>query len=233
MWMRTEPVVRTRHRPRSIVSRIPHLSYLLPLVLLAVASPASAQSGVLNVSWDSSPDPGVTLYRVYYGTDPASLGLVVDVPAPQTSVQLSGLTALATYYVEVGAIRASGCESPRSGQLSGVARDSVPMITPLGPIAGDTCVSPGDTVLILVEDLDENVDSSSLVVLVNGSAVTPGVSGSGGSLTLSFPLPASLPASRVVTVEVTAADTAVPPNVGNTSYSFTVEPIAPTGVTVN
>jgi parallel beta-helix repeat protein len=122
---------------------------------------------------------------------------------------------------------------PFSLDCSGAA-NSGPSITPIFPLAGESCTLLGNPITILVEDTLDAVDVLSLSVLINGSVVTPSISGSGSSITLSMPLPASLlPANGQLNVEVSVADTAVPPNASFTAYSFFVQGNAPTGVSVN
>jgi hypothetical protein len=102
---------------------------------------------------------------------------------------------------------------------------------PLDPVAGDPCVLRTALVSLLVQDLEEAVDPASIDIVMNGQQITPSIAGSGGALTLSFPLPVPLPLDGVVTVQITAADTAVPPNAAMLTYDFTVEPPEATGVT--
>lgn len=103
-------------------------SHFVPALLAALLSVTSlqAQSSVLTVEWDATSDPGVTNYRIYYGTLPASLASMVEVPASQTSVQLTGLLPLTTYFVEVTSVRATGCESGRSPTISGLSSNPGP-----------------------------------------------------------------------------------------------------------
>jgi hypothetical protein len=104
-------------------------SHLLPALFAAFLgiTPLHAQSGVLTVGWDATSDPGVTAYRVYYGAVSTSLGLMAEVPAAQTSVLLTGLVPLTTYFVEVTSVRATGCESGRSPTISGLSSNPGPI----------------------------------------------------------------------------------------------------------
>lgn len=95
--------------------------------LLALAAPAAAQTGSLTVSWDPTGDPAIVAHRVYFGTDPANLTGVNEVPVPLTTHTLTGLVALATYFVEVTAVTGSGCESVPSGQVSAQASNPGPV----------------------------------------------------------------------------------------------------------
>lgn len=107
-----------------------------------------------------------------------------------------------------------------------------PIVVPLSPAEGDTCVAPGALVSVLVQDSREAVDAASIAVLVNGAPVAPSVSGAGSALAVAFLLPPVPDAAGAVTVQVTASDTAAPPNTTIFSYGFTLEPAPPTGVTV-
>jgi hypothetical protein len=69
----------------------------------------------------------VTLYRVHFGTSPGSLTGVVSVPAPASSVQLTGLLESTDYFVEVVAVRADGCASLPSTQASGTSTGGGPV----------------------------------------------------------------------------------------------------------
>ena len=94
----------------------------LTLLLLAVTTPVLAQAGdsVLDVSWDASGDPGASSYRVYFSPPRPDSSDMEEVPAPQTSVQLSRLEPSTTYCVEVSVVRSGGCESSRSARICGI-----------------------------------------------------------------------------------------------------------------
>ena len=114
-------------------------SLLIPalLVLLLSVTALQAQSGVLTVEWDTTTDPGVTAYRIYYGAVSTSLASMVEVPASQSSVLLTGLVPLTTYFVEVTSVRATGCESGRSPTISGLSSNPGPICQtaiPTGPL---------------------------------------------------------------------------------------------------
>jgi len=105
-----------------------------------------------------------------------------------------------------------------------------PLILPLDPGDGDPCVLRTALVSLLLQDFEEAIDPVSIGVVMNGQAVVPQVAGSGGTLTVSFPLPFSLPVDGAVVVQVSVADTAVPANTSMLTYGFTLEPPEATGV---
>lgn len=121
----------------------------LPLILLlAGVGSVRAQNAVLTVAWDASPDPGVTAYRVYYGLSSSSLSSIVEVPASQTSVLLTGLAPLTTYFTEVTALRAAGCESERSATASGTSSNPGPVCLSVAPAGAVLQGAIGQTITI-------------------------------------------------------------------------------------
>jgi len=84
-----------------------------------------------------------------------------------------------------------------------------------------------------VTDAQEAINQGTIATVVNGSAVAPGISGSGGQITLSLPVPGGFPAGGKVTVQVTASDTASPAHTTTKSFCFYVAPPVPTGVAIN
>lgn len=112
----------------------------------------------------------------------------------------------------------------------GAPPGTAPLILPLAPLDGEPCVSRTALISLLLQDLEEAIDPSSISVVMNGLAVAPQVAGSGGALTLTFPLPVPLPADGLVDVEVSASDSAVPANTSMLTYGFTLEPPEATGV---
>ena len=112
----------------------------------------------------------------------------------------------------------------------GAPPGTAPLILPLDPEDGEPCVGRTALVSLLLQDLEEAIDPASIGVVMNGQLVAPSVAGSGGTLTLTFPLPALLPADGEVVVAISAADTAVPANTSMLTYGFTLEPAEATGV---
>ena len=105
-------------------------------------SPQTFDSGSTNaigVGWTASPDPGVTGYRVFYGTTSNSLTSSIDV-ANVTSTIISGLTPGQTYYFAVAALNGAN-QSQMSASISGQADSSaniVPLYSAQTPLEPDT-----------------------------------------------------------------------------------------------
>src|SRR5262249_40271149 len=64
---------------------------------------SSGTTNAIGLAWMASPTPGVTGYRVLYGTDNGYLTNIVNV-GNVTSTVLAGLTGGQTYYIAVVAI---------------------------------------------------------------------------------------------------------------------------------
>ncbi|HEV2693621.1 MAG TPA: MBG domain-containing protein, partial [Verrucomicrobiae bacterium] len=100
-----------------------------------VQPPASLQtvsSGTTNaigLSWTASPSPGVTGYRVVYGTDSSSLTNIVNV-GNATGAVLTGLTSGQTYYIAVIAVSADG-QSQAAGATISAQPDGGGILVPL------------------------------------------------------------------------------------------------------
>lgn len=99
---------------RNLSSFLVALSGLL-LVLVAVLSllMTSAHAAQVTVAWDASTDPGVTGYRMHYGTVPGNYTSHVDV-GTVTNCVVSGLTDGVTYYFAATAYDGDGNESDYS-----------------------------------------------------------------------------------------------------------------------
>jgi hypothetical protein len=108
-----------------------------------------------------------------------------------------------------------------------------PVITPIEPVDGDTCVPEGTSVVTFRIDATpgSNVDLGTLSVQVAGASVTPDVSGSGSSVVVSVDVPGgAFPASTLAEIEVSVSDDALPPRASDLTYFFLTQPAAPTGV---
>ena len=85
-------------------------------------------------------------------------------------------------------------------------------------------ISKSTNVTLHVMDSNSGVDQSSIVMRVEGAAVSPTISGSKYDYTLTYNPPADFSYSQVVNVTVDARDLASTPNVmTQDAYSFTVE----------
>jgi len=67
----------------------------LVLVLFAIAS-NTARAGSAALAWQPSPSEGVVAYHIYYGNRSYQSSLVV--PSQNTTAEIDGLDAGATYY---------------------------------------------------------------------------------------------------------------------------------------
>jgi hypothetical protein len=104
-----------------------------------------------------------------------------------------------------------------------------PVISSSLPLLGETCAVEGSNpITFTLTDAQGDIAAGSVSVSVDGAPVVPGTSGSGSSLTVSVPFPAVPSAANVVTVDVSAADTAG--HTTTTSFCFTIAPPAPANV---
>lgn len=92
-------------------------------VLLTVGTSASAVS--VTLAWDSSPDPSVIGYKVYYGTQSQNYTSVVVI-TNGTSVQITDLVIGTTYYFSATTLNNVGLESGFSGELTYLATAPYP-----------------------------------------------------------------------------------------------------------
>ena len=86
-----------------------------------------------------------------------------------------------------------------------------------------TGISPDTPVGVLIEDAEEGIDESTIVMRINGEVVTPIISGSPALYQVFYDPPNPFPQSQNVIVEVVAADLATPPNVMEYTYQFQIE----------
>jgi hypothetical protein len=90
-------------------------------------STGGGSSGIINLAWDSSPEPTIVGYKIYYGKASKVYDHTVDAGAATPfqdngrSFQLSGLTPGQVYYISVTSHN-SDKESDFSNEVSGVAR---------------------------------------------------------------------------------------------------------------
>lgn len=109
-----------------------------------------------------------------------------------------------------------------------------PLVEAIDPAANEQCAVVGSgAILVRVTDAQEAIDLSTIQASVNGSTVVPGLSGSGGQITLSLPVPGGFPPGGTLAVQVTASDTASPAHATTKSFCFYVAPPAPSGVTAS
>jgi hypothetical protein len=84
--------------------------------LAAPANQSVSQQGVA-LGWDSTPDPGVTGYVLYYGTNTGNYFNRLDVGS-NTTTAVSSLTEGQTYFFAVTAYNAQKVESDLSNEVS-------------------------------------------------------------------------------------------------------------------
>ena len=86
---------------------------------------ASATTGSATLSWtiptlntNGTPATNLAGYHIYYGTSPAALNTVIDVPGAQTTeYEISNLSS-GTYYFAVAAYNSAGVDSANSNEGS-------------------------------------------------------------------------------------------------------------------
>ena len=106
------------------------ISLLLVSALLCTATGGAASQ--VSLSWDASPDEGVTGYFLYYGFATRNYVGTIDV-GTQTTATVSNLSSGQTYYFAVTAYNASVLQSDFSGEVSyTVPADPPPPPPPLG-----------------------------------------------------------------------------------------------------
>ena len=100
-------------------SRIRGLTKVLAGILFCALLHASAQANPysLKLAWNASTSPGVTGYRVYYGSSSGNYTNSLTV-GNVTTATVSGLTAGVTYYFAVTGTDTTGLESPFSNQAT-------------------------------------------------------------------------------------------------------------------
>jgi hypothetical protein len=87
--------------------------------LLTLCLPALCFAEKVTVAWDANTEPGITGYRVSFGTAPGVHGTTQDV-GNQTTASFTGLLAGQRYYFVVRALTSTQV-SPPSVEVSGVA----------------------------------------------------------------------------------------------------------------
>lgn len=84
---------------------------------MAVAFAVTSFAHSVTLAWDPSPDSGVGLYRVHYGTSPGVYTETQDAGLSMTNTVL-GLTGGVTYYFAVTAVGTNQLESDFSNEVS-------------------------------------------------------------------------------------------------------------------
>lgn len=108
--------------------------------------------------------------------------------------------------------------------ITEVVQDTTPPnTTGHNPAKSATSVATSTNIVVQVNDSGTGVNQSSLVMRVEGVVVSPVVSGTPASYTLTYNPPSDFSYNQVVDVTVNAQDLATPANVmAQDSYSFTI-----------
>lgn len=168
-------------------SRIMGLAKVLAGVLFCALLHTSAQARPysLTLGWNASTSPGITGYRVYYGTASGNYTNSLTV-ANVTTATVSGLTAGVTYYFAVTDTDAAGLESPFSNQASYVqGLPGAQMQIQAG--AGGPVTLTGTGTAGQTYNIQASPDLMTWTVIGTATA------GAGGSLTFTDPNAANFP----------------------------------------
>jgi hypothetical protein len=126
----------------NIVKRKWTFSILLALLLISIiawqgakiscknssSSTSSSYGGIITIAWDSSPEPKLGGYKVYYGTSPRKYEKCVDIgkatesPPGVIKYTLTGLSEGRKYYLAVSAYDNFLRESELSKEVGAVAK---------------------------------------------------------------------------------------------------------------
>ncbi len=88
----------------------------------------SYEKGTITIAWDSSNDPNVAGYRVYYGFSPKNYSNSINIEKPLESSSgtiqhtLINLAKGKQYYITVVALNKNNQQSNFSVEVSGVAK---------------------------------------------------------------------------------------------------------------
>ena len=91
------------------------------------SSAGEGSTGVINLAWDSNPEPTVLGYKIHYGKASHVYDHTIDAGAATPfqdngrSFQLSGLTPGQVYYISITSYNSNG-ESDFSNEVSGSAK---------------------------------------------------------------------------------------------------------------
>jgi len=192
-------------------------------------------SGNIDLTWTAPGDDGssgtATSYEIRYDTtDPvgANWGWATKVTTPPTpqaagtteNLTLNGLTPDTAYYFRLYVYDEMGNRSPLSNAAP-LATDTDPPVTSShSPAKGATGVAVSSNIIAHIKDVDSGVDQATIVMTVEGSTVTPTITGTAADYTLTYNPPSDFSSSQVVNVTLDADDLA-----GNSmtqdAYSFT------------
>jgi hypothetical protein len=97
---------------------------LFTILILQCALIAHAQK--VRLAWDASPSPGITHYRIHYGTNGANYTLVTNVGLVRTQTVV--LPHTGRWFFAATAVDANGLESPFSNQIQWEAKPAAPVV---------------------------------------------------------------------------------------------------------
>gem|GEM_PF-3113755 len=194
---------------------------------VTVEDVAGDSGTALLVQWDPSVDDGAGLqnvqsYRVYRALSPIGpFSLVHSLAAGETLWVDDALECETTYWYQVMAFNGLQ-ESAVPLTTAGTPLDNLPPyvlgVSPSDRAAG---VPPGTPIIFHLADPGRGIDDTSIDVRVNGAYVNPALSGDAANMTATiFPAAVYAP-GEVVTVSLSVADSADPPNeLADYSFSF-------------
>ena len=223
-------------------------TFLAIAVLVCLATPAYALD--VTLQWDANQETDLAGYKIYYragssggsilanyngtgayeGDSPIEMPLALDENDDPDIVEftVTGLTDGQTYYFVVTAYNddVPPLESGPSNEEHTTATPSdttPPYVTNRNPDPGATGVAVDTHVALELRDAGVGIDQSTIIMRVNGSPVTPSISGNTAAYTLSYNPPVDFNYDETVSIEVDASD--VNGNAMTTdTYSFTTGP---------
>lgn len=184
--------------------------------------------GCAEVTWDASGDPTVTGYVIYWSVLSVAGGAAADysdstIVGNAASGQVCGFAAGYRYFA-VKAYTAEGLMSAYSQEVSVnmVGTDlAAPTFTYFNPPDGSTYVPLNVPILVALEDDKTGINPGSIVLALNGVVLTGLViTGTGKNYMVSYNPAGDMPQNTLMTVVVSAADNATPPNIATDSWTF-------------
>ena len=97
---------------------------ILTILIVGWALVAPAQR--VKLAWDASPSPGITHYRIHFGTNGASYSYVTNVGLVRTQTVV--LPHSGRWFFAATAVDANGLESPFSNQTQWEAKPAAPVL---------------------------------------------------------------------------------------------------------
>jgi hypothetical protein len=227
-------------------------TFLTIALLFCLATPAYALD--VTLQWDANIETDLAGYKVYYktgssggsiltnyngtgayeGNSPIDMPLALD-ENPDLNIVEFTVTDLPdgqTYYFVVTAYNDDipPLESGPSNEEYTTATPldtTPPYVTNRSPASGATGVAVNTLVALELRDAGVGVNQSTITMRVDGSQVTPSISGSPAAYTVTYNPPADFAYDQTVSVEVHGSD--LDGNVMTTdAYSFTTRPVPDT-----